>query len=203
VKYEPTVKIQDFVVYKDFLNRTQQSEIVEALRGVAQTAPFVQPVTPSGKKMSVKLTAAGQFGWITDAQGDRYSKTHPNGGAWPAIPDPILDIWTAVSGVLRAPECCLINYYAQAAKMGLHQDKDEADFDMPVVSVSLGDEALFRMGGQERSDPTQSIWLGSGDVVVMGGTARRAYHGIDRIKFGSSELLPKGGRINLTMRVVT
>jgi len=200
---EPTLRIQGFVVYKGFLNRTLQEEIVEDLRGVAKAAPFIQPVTPSGKKMSVKMTAVGQFGWITDAQGYRYAPRHPNGHAWPEIPTQIAKIWTDVVGVTRQPECCLINYYAEAAKMGLHQDKDEADFDMPVVSVSLGDEALFRMGGPLRSDPTQSIWLASGDVVVMGSQSRRAFHGVDRIKFGTSDLLPKGGRINLTMRVVT
>jgi len=203
VQYKPTLRIQDFVVYKAFLTRAQQEEIVNDLRKVAIKAPFVQPVTPSGRKMSVKLTAAGQFGWITDHKGYRYAPAHPSGKPWPEIPLSVLNIWNSLSKAPREPECCLINYYAEAAKMGLHQDKDEADFSMPVVSVSLGDEALFRMGGQNRRDPTQSIWLSSGDVVVMGGVSRRSFHGIDRIKFGTSDLLPKGGRINLTLRVVT
>jgi alkylated DNA repair protein (DNA oxidative demethylase) len=111
-------------------------------------------------------------------------------------------VWDAVSGVERAPDCCLINYYGEGARMGLHQDKDEADFRWPVVSISLGDEGLFRIGNQERGGKTESIWLRSGDVVVMGGDARLTYHGVDRIRFGSSTLLPDGGRINVTLRVV-
>lgn len=86
--------------------------------------------------------------------------------------------------------------------MGLHQDRDEGEFQWPVVSVSLGDDALFRMGGVERSEGTESVWLNSGDVVVMGGAARLAHHGVDRIRFGSSRLLPQGGRVNVTLRVV-
>lgn len=86
--------------------------------------------------------------------------------------------------------------------MGLHQDKDEGDFAWPVVSVSLGDDGLFRMGGVERGGSTESVWLQSGDVVVMGGDARLAYHGVDKIRFGSSRLLPDSGRINITLRVV-
>jgi alkylated DNA repair protein (DNA oxidative demethylase) len=129
-------------------------------------------------------------------------KAHPAGAVWPAIPQPILDLWASVTGLERAPDCCLINYYGESARMGLHQDKDEADFSWPVVSVSLGDDALFRIGGMLRKGSTESIWLSSGDVVVMGGAARLVYHGVDRIRFGSSRLLPKGGRINLTLRVV-
>jgi alkylated DNA repair protein (DNA oxidative demethylase) len=95
-----------------------------------------------------------------------------------------------------------VNFYGEGAKMGMHQDKDEGNFDWPVVSVSLGDDALFRMGATERGGSTESIWLRSGDVVVMGGPARLAYHGVDKIRFGSSTLLPKGGRINLTLRAI-
>jgi len=200
---KPTLNIKDFAIYKGWLDRAAQETLVEAVRDVARAAPFVTPVTPSGQKMSVQMTAAGRYGWITDRQGYRYSPTHPNGDAWPVIPAQVLEIWEAVSGVGRAPECCLVNYYSEAARMGLHRDKDEASFEWPVVSVSLGDDAQFRMGGDARSDPTQSVWLNSGDVVVMGGAARRAFHGVDRIKFGSSTVLPKGGRINLTLRVVT
>jgi len=147
------------------------------------------------------MTAAGALGWVTDRQGYRYQDTHPNGTAWPTIPDPVLKIWHDLVGTERDPECCLINYYADGARMGLHQDKDEADFSWPVLSVSLGDDALFRMGGTSRGGRTESIWLSSGDVVIMGGAARLAYHGIDRIRSGTSRLLPKGGRLNLTLRV--
>lgn len=153
--------------------------------------------------MSVRMSAAGQFGWVTDRKGYRYERRHPLGMNWPPIPKEVLDIWSNLSDCPRAPECCLINWYGEGARMGLHRDNDEADFSCPVLSVSLGDEGLFRMGGQTRAEGTESIWLRSGDVVLMGGTARRALHGVDRIRFGSSQLLPRGGRINLTLRVVT
>jgi alkylated DNA repair protein (DNA oxidative demethylase) len=149
------------------------------------------------------MSAAGQYGWYSDKTGYRYTPAHPNGRPWPAIPTPVLDIWDAVTGLDRQPECCLVNYYAADAKMGLHQDRDEADFQWPVVSISLGDAARFRIGNTVRGGKTESIWLESGDVVVMGGAARLTYHGVDKIRAGSSTLLPKGGRINLTLRVVT
>ncbi len=185
------------------LDRAAQERLVDDLRSVLAAAPLVQPVTPGGRPMSVRMTAAGRFGWISDRKGYRYSETHPNGGAWPEIPDALLALWDAVADCPRSPECCLINWYDATARMGLHQDRDEADFDCPVVSLSLGDAARFRLGGTERGGPTRSIWLQSGDVVVMGGAARLIYHGIDKIRHGSSTLLSKGGRINITMRVVT
>ena len=199
----PDLTIRGFKIYERFLEPAVQRALVEELRAVSASVPFVQPVTPSGKKMSVRMTSFGRVGWITDRSGYRYERSHPNGTDWPAIPEMILSIWEAVSGVAREPDCCLVNYYGEATKMGMHQDKDEGDFDWPVVSVSLGDEALFRMGGETRGGKTDSIWLRSGDVVVMGGESRLAYHGVDRIKFGSSPLLPNGGRINLTLRVVS
>lgn len=199
----PSLDLRGMKVFKSLLGREAQEQIVADLRVVAKVAPFVHPVTPSGQRMSVRMTSAGAYGWITDQAGYRYSKTHPNGTNWPAIPTSVKAIWQAVSDVDRAPECCLINYYDVDAKMGLHQDRDEAYFDWPVVSVSLGDDALFRVGNEKRGGKTESLWLQSGDVVVMGGAARLLFHGVDRIKAGSSQLLPKGGRINLTMRVVT
>ena len=195
--------IRDFALFPEYLDRSAQEAMVNDLRTVLRDAPLVQPVTPRGQKMSVRMSAAGQFGWITDRAGYRYSATHPNGAPWPAIPDSILDVWNAVSGSDRAPECCLINWYGEGARMGMHQDRDEADFDAPVLSISLGDDGLFRMGNDTRGGKTESYWLTSGDVIVMGGPARLRYHGVDRIRFGSSTLLPKGGRINLTLRVVT
>ncbi len=190
-------------VFPGFLDVAAQSAMLEEIRAVVRQAPLFRPVTPRGKPMSVRMTAAGDFGWITDQSGYRYEPTHPSGSAWPTIPSSVLAVWDAVSGVSQEPECCLVNFYDETARMGLHQDKDEARFDMPVVSISLGDSALFRVGGTTRGGKTQSIWLNSGDVAVMAGRARLAYHGIDRIKPGSSTLLPKGGRINLTLRVVT
>jgi DNA oxidative demethylase len=103
----------------------------------------------------------------------------------------------------QPPESCLVNYYGPTAKLGLHQDRDERDFDAPVVSLSLGDTCVFRIGGTRRSDPTRTLRLASGDALVLGGDARLAFHGVDRITSGSSMLLPQGGRINLTLRRVT
>ncbi len=152
--------------------------------------------------MSVRMTSAGKYGWYSDRRGYRYVTEHPSGRAWPAIPDSVLAIWRDVTGLDRRPDCCLINFYGPVAKMGMHQDRDEADFSWPVVSVSLGDDGLFRIGNMTRGGPTESIWLRSGDVVVMGGAARLTYHGIDRIRPGTSTLLQETGRVNLTLRVV-
>ena len=196
------LNILDFVIHKSFLAADQQVLIVNALRAVLKSAPVFSPVTPAGKSMSVRMTSAGKYGWISDRNGYRYSETHPGGQTWPDIPHSILTVWDELVGPDRRPDCCLVNYYSESARMGLHQDRDEADFSWPVVSISLGDDGLFRMGGTQRRGKTESLWLNSGDVVVMGGAARLAYHGVDRIRPGSSRLLPKGGRINLTLRVV-
>lgn len=197
------VRIRGFELHKSYLDAAAQAALVERLRDVARQAPLFSPQTPYGKPMSVRMTSAGRFGWYSDRTGYRYVERHPDGGAWPPIPGQVLDIWRDLSGVARDPECCLVNYYTEGAKMGMHQDRDEADFAMPVVSVSLGDSALFRIGNRARGGKTESVWLESGDVMVMGGDARLTYHGVDRIRFGSSSLLPDGGRINLTLRVVT
>lgn len=198
----PMLTLRGFDIHKAYLEPVAQERLVEALRVVVEVAPFFRPDTPYGKPMSVRMTAAGLYGWYSDKTGYRYIKAHPSGRPWPAIPPEILTIWDDVTGLARRPECCLINYYAADARMGMHQDKDEASFEWPVVSISLGDEALFRIGNATRGGKTESIWLQSGDVVVMGGAARLTYHGVDRIRAGSSSLLSKGGRINLTLRVV-
>ena len=188
-------------IYRGWLSQEDQEAMVSDLRAVAKTVPFRRYDTPGGRKMSVAMTAAGALGWMTDRSGYRYAETHQNGRTWPDIPDRVLAVWSDVSGTSRDPDSCLVNFYGDGAKMGLHQDKDEADTRWPVVSISLGDEALFRVGGLERGDPTASTWLSSGDVAVLHGDTRLAYHGIDRIKFRSSDLLPDGGRINVTLRV--
>lgn len=197
------LELRGVAIWKSFLDVATQEALVGDLRHIAARAPFFAPVTSRGKKMSVRMTAAGTFGWFSDRAGYRYIDTHPNGSAWPPIPARVLDIWHKVTGLEREPECCLINYYTEGARMSLHQDRDEADFRWPVVSVSLGDDGLFRIGNETRGGTTESVWLNSGDVALMGGPARLLYHGVDRIRFGSSLLLQNGGRINLTLRVVT
>ncbi|QUJ76144.1 alpha-ketoglutarate-dependent dioxygenase AlkB [Sulfitobacter albidus] len=196
------LRVKGFDIHGGYLSADAQRDVLEAVRGVVAQAPFFRPDTPYGKPMSVRMTAAGSYGWFSDKSGYRYVAAHPSGPPWPAIPPVVLDLWRDVTGLARLPECCLINYYAADARMGLHQDRDEADMQWPVVSVSLGDDGLFRMGNVTRGGKTESVWLKSGDVVVMGGDARLAYHGVDRIRAGSSRLLPKGGRLNLTLRVV-
>ncbi|MEM7073944.1 MAG: alpha-ketoglutarate-dependent dioxygenase AlkB [Pseudomonadota bacterium] len=197
-----TLRIRDVDIYPAFLDETTQQALVAGLRNVVGAAPLFSPVTPSGRPMSVRMTSAGRYGWISDRQGYRYDTRHPNGAVWPAIPLQVLEAWRALVSDDRLPECCLINYYGKDARMGMHQDCDEADFSWPVLSISLGDDALFRIGNTTRGGKTESIWLSSGDVVVMGGPARLRYHGVDRIRAGSSRLLSGGGRINLTCRVV-
>ncbi|MEM6938606.1 MAG: alpha-ketoglutarate-dependent dioxygenase AlkB [Pseudomonadota bacterium] len=195
--------VRGFEIHKGFLDAAAQARMVSGIRDVVRQAPLFRPDTPYGKPMSVRMTAAGDFGWFADRSGYRYVENHPRGQSWPEIPADVQSVWSALSGADRQPECCLINFYDQDARMGMHQDKDEADFAWPVVSISLGDAALFRMGNATRGGKTESVWLESGDVVVMGGAARLLYHGVDRIRAGSCTLLPQGGRINLTLRVVT
>lgn len=188
------------------LKDAEQAKLLDALRAVMEEAPLFTPTMPrSGKPMSVRMTNCGPLGWVTDKdRGYRYQATHPvTGKPWPAMPEALLKLWREVAGYPADPEACLVNYYSGDAKMGLHQDKDEEDFAAPVVSVSLGDSAIFRVGGLTRKDETQALELKSGDVVVLGGDDRLAYHGIERILPGTSALLPEGGRLNLTLRRVT
>jgi alkylated DNA repair protein (DNA oxidative demethylase) len=183
------------------LDEAWQTRLTDEVTALAAQAPPYRPVTPGGKAMSVAMTNLGDLGWITDAAGYRYQPAHPvTGRPWPPIPSLLTELWAELCDPVVAPDCCLVNFYDGAAKMGLHRDADEADFSFPVLSVSLGDTALFRLGGLRRSDPTGQFRLASGDVVLLGGAARRAYHGVDRIIPGSSRLIPGGGRINLTLR---
>ncbi len=189
-----------------YLDRAAQEALLAAVRAVIAVAPLYTPRMPrSAKPMSVKMTNCGPLGWVTDeARGYRYQPIHPQTGApWPPIPEAIMRAWRELANCAAEPEACLINYYAADARLGLHQDKDEQDFTAPVVSLSLGDTALFRVGGRKRSDPTRSIRLASGDAVVLGGAGRLAFHGVDRILPDTSTLLPQGGRINLTLRRVS
>ncbi|MBO6638659.1 MAG: alpha-ketoglutarate-dependent dioxygenase AlkB [Roseitalea sp.] len=188
------------------LDPQAQAELVDDIRAVVSQAPLFVPVMPrTGKPMSVRMSNCGPLGWVTDKErGYRYQPTHPVTGApWPAMPARLLALWAELAGYPHPPEACLINFYAPETKMGLHQDRDEADFDAPVLSISLGDDCLFRVGGPERGGKTSSLRLVSGDIIVLGGASRLAYHGVDRIYPGTSMLLEKPGRINLTLRRVT
>jgi len=188
-----------------FLDPQSQAALLGALRAVLAAAPFYTPRMPkSGKPLSVRMTNCGPLGWVSDEAGYRYQPRHPETGQpWPPMPSIIVDAWKALARYPHPPESCLVNYYGPAAKMGLHQDRDERDLDAPVVSLSLGDTCLFRIGGTRRSDASRTLRLASGDALVLGGNARLAFHGVDRIMPGTSTLLPQGGRINLTLRRVT
>jgi DNA oxidative demethylase len=195
---------QGFALRPGYLDRTAQEALLAAVRAVIRQAPLFTPTMPrSGRPFTVRMTNCGPLGWVSDAGGYRYQPAHPDTGApWPPMPDLVLRAWRDLADYAPPPEACLINVYAPTARMGLHQDRDEQDFAAPVVSLSLGDTCLFRIGGTARGDPTRSFRLASGDAVVLGGPARLAFHGVDRIMPGTSTLLPEGGRINLTLRRV-
>ena len=194
-----------FRLYPGNFDRPGQVELLAAVREALQTAPLFTPRMPkSGRLFSVRMSNCGPLGWVSDEGGYRYQASHPETGRpWPPIPPALMALWSALARFRDPPEACLINFYGAHAKMGLHQDRDELEFDAPVISISLGDSCLFRIGGRERRDPTRSVPLSSGDVLVLGGAARLAFHGVDRIYPGTSSLLPEGGRINLTLRRVT
>lgn len=189
-----------------FLDAAAQQALVEDIRAVVAAAPLYIPTMPkTGKPMSVRMTNCGELGWVTDRDGGyRYQPLHPlTGRPWPPIPARLLKLWEEVARYALPPQACLVNFYAAEARMGQHQDRDEKDFAAPVVSVSLGDACLFRVGGTARKDPTVSFRLDSGDVMVLGGESRLAFHGVDRIYPDTSALLRNGGRINLTLRRVS
>jgi alkylated DNA repair protein (DNA oxidative demethylase) len=188
-----------------YFDRAAQEVLLQEVRTVVSAAPLFTPVMPrSGKSFSVRMTNCGSLGWVSDRDGYRYQPSHPVTGApWPPMPRMLTDLWQALAPGCPEPEACLVNFYASNARMGLHQDRDEATFDAPVISVSLGASARFRLGGLTRTARTRSVRLGSGDVVVLGGEGRLAYHGIDRILPGTSTLVRDDGRINLTLRRVT
>ena len=190
----------------DYLDRSRQQALVEIIRSIVADAPLFVPVMPgTGKPMSVRMTNCGPLGWVTDKQrGYRYQPSHPvTGKPWPDMPAELLEIWSDVSGYDKPPQACLVNFYSDEARMGLHQDKDEQDLAAPVVSISLGNTCLFRVGGLARNDPTLSFKLASGDVVVLGAEGRLCFHGVDKIYPSTSTLLKRGGRINLTLRRIT
>jgi len=207
------------ILVPGYLDRDAQKRLLADIAAALRAGPLYTPRMPgSGKPMSVRMSNCGPLGWVTDEAGYRYQPTHPaTGKPWPPMPDALLAAWRDLAGYPQPPESCLINHYGDDARMGLHQDKDEQDFAAPVVSLSLGDTCLFRLGGTRRGDPTRSFRLASGDALVLAGEARLAFHGVDRIMPGTSRLLaegdwpqggstpgdwPRSGRINLTLRRV-
>ncbi len=196
---------EDFVYLPGYLDRDAQISLLDAVRAGVAEAPLFTPTMPkTGKPMSVRMTNFGALGWMTDKErGYRYQATHPvTGKPWPTIPPALLDMWHSLSNYPKDPEACLVNFYGPDAKMGLHQDRDETEFAAPVLSISLGDTCLFRIGGEERTGPAASLKLSSGDVVLLAGKSRLAFHGVTRIYPGTSTLLKGEGRVNLTLRRV-
>ena len=190
-----------FRLHPAALDAAAQRALLGEVEAALAAAPPYRPLTPGGKAMSVRMTNLGPWGWITDARGYRYAAAHPLTGApWPPIPTVLLDLWDRLAEAQGPPDSCLVNLYDADARMGLHQDRDEEDFTYPVLSVSLGDTAVFRLGGARRGDPTRTLRLSSGDVCVLAGAARLRHHGVDRVLAGSSRLIEGGGRINLTLR---
>ena len=183
------------------LDAQAQGRLVREVEALAQAAPFRRYDTPWGKPMSVEMTSWGPLGWTSGRGGYRYVAEDPaTGRAWPAMPQVLRDLWREHARSEWEPDSALVNRYRGAAKMGLHQDRDEAALAAPVLSISLGDTAVFRVGGVRRSDPTGTLRLASGDLLVLEGEARLAFHGVDRVVAGSSRVVPGGGRINITLR---
>ena len=193
----------DVFLWREYFSPLQQKQLLDDVLARLEQAPLYRPVMPgNAKPFSVEESNFGSLGWVSDKAGYRYQPTHPvTAKAWPAISPALLALWAAINAP-PPPECCLVNLYRAGARMGLHQDRDEQDVSAAVIGVSLGDEALFRIGGAARGGRTASVVLASGDVIAFGGTARLAYHGIDRIRPGTSRLVPGGGRLSLTLRRV-
>lgn len=192
------------MLWREYFAWLSQVQLVETVLHLAQEAPFYRPRMPkTANPFSVEETNFGSLGWLSGPEGYRYASAHPVTGApWPAIPEILTELWSSVTSYEGSPECCLVNLYRDSAKMGQHQDRDEDEMNAPVVSVSLGDGALFRFGGLTRKSPSRRVELTSGDVLTFGGTSRLMFHGVDRVRAGSSQLVPGGGRINLTLRRV-
>lgn len=192
--------LEGFRLWPAALSADEQASLRDEVLAALEAAPLYRPTTRSGRPFSVQMSNFGPLGWVSDRGGYRYQPTHPvTGQAWPPMPERLLTLWDELTGWPQPPDACLVNLYREGARMGLHQDLDEADQTAPVLSISLGDAAVFRFGAAE-GGPTRSVRLASGDVCALTGPARLARHGIDRILAGSSGLIPGGGRINLTLR---
>lgn len=193
-------------LYPGYLDATAQKALVAEVLASFEAAPPYRPRMPrTGQPWSIHQTNFGSLGWVSRPDGYGYSRLNEAVNApWPAIPAALLALWDEIAAYPAPPECCLVNLYdAPKSRMGLHRDEDEEALDAPVISISLGDTCVFRVGGFARSDKSKSFRLASGDVLVIGGASRLRYHGVDRVIPGSSGLVPGGGRINLTLRRVT
>ncbi len=203
---EPLVLAAGVLLWRSDLDAARQQDLSVEVFRLTGFAPFYRPGMPrTGHKLSVEMTNFGALGWFSDAErGYRYEPRHPlTGTGWPPIPPFLLRLWRERTGYDPPPEACLVNLYRGSARMGLHRDSDELARDAPVLSVSLGDHAVFRFGSARKRACTQTVVLGSGDVLVFGGPARFMLHGIDRILPGTGTVVPGGGRLNLTLRRVT
>jgi alkylated DNA repair protein (DNA oxidative demethylase) len=206
VKIEGKPLPNGVMVRPAWLNETGQADLLTEIRAKVAKAPLFVPKMPrTGKEMSVRMTNFGPLGWVTDKErGYRYQAQHPvTGESWPDMPDILLKLWADLAPNAPPPQACLVNFYAHDAKMGMHQDSDEEIFDAPVISLSLGATCLFRVGGVKRGGKTTSLRLESGDALALSGPARMAYHGVDRLYAGTSDLIKDDGRLNLTLRRVT
>jgi alkylated DNA repair protein (DNA oxidative demethylase) len=192
-------------LWREKLSPAAQKSLLAEVQEKLKAAPLYRPVMPgTGKSFSAQESNFGPLGWVADKAGYRYQPSHPlTGQVWPTIPSALLALWDEIAPLFDfsgTPDCCLVNFYDAGARMGLHQDRDEGDVSAPVIGVSLGDSALFRIGAATRGGKTASLELASGDVITFGGPARLAFHGIDRIRPGTSRLL--SGRLSLTLRHV-
>ena len=190
------------------LDAVARRQLLGDVMAVLRQAPLFTPRMPgSGRPFSVRMSNAGPLGWVSDAAGGyRYQPTHPETGKpWPPMPEMLLQLWAALTDYPAPPEAALINFYGPRARMGLHVDNDEEALDAPVLSISLGAVARFRLGGLKRRDATISFLLHPGDVLLLAGSSRLRFHGIDRIFPEQGEPLPpplETGRINITLRRV-
>ena len=195
-------------LFRNRLARDEQIAILDDVARILEAAPPFRPQMPTGPYMINSLTNCGPLGWLSDKRGYRYEPTHPvTGKPWPPIPPAVLACATqaaAETGYEFEPDACLVNIYTSDGKLSLHRDYDEADFAWPIVSLSFGNDADFQLAGLKRSGPSQTFTLHSGDVFVLAGESRLRYHGVKRIRPGTSPIahpaLPDGGRINLTLR---
>ena len=196
---------EGFILKTGAVDPAGQVRLVEALWGVLQAAPPVHTRVKGGGQTSAAMTNCGPLGWWSDAKGYRYEPANPADGLpWPPIPDVFIYVVQQVTAKSPwpgfSPDACLINYYGEGAKMGLHQDKDEADFAQPIITVCLGDSADFMVGGFQRADKPVIFKVASGDVLLMGGASRMRFHGVRKVHAGTSPIPGLGGRYSLTFR---